>query len=227
MQSKYTREILEPIVKDSFSVSEVVRKLGLKPAGGNHRHISQAIKDSGIDTTHFKGVKHNKGKTIGPRRSINDYLSNKAKINSHTLRKRLVREGIFDHKCQKCGLSKWLEDPIPLELHHIDGNHYNNNLSNLKILCPNCHSKTHNPKLKQPKKVKRYCIDCKNECSLRSVRCKDCDIKLRQDSSPNRPDKETLLQDFKELKTYVAVGKKYNVSDNAVRKWLKYYNIQK
>ena len=41
-------------------------------------------------------------------------------------------------------LSEWMGKPIPLELHHKDGNHYNNDLSNLEILCPNCHAQTDN-----------------------------------------------------------------------------------
>ena len=49
-----------------------------------------------------------------------------------------------EHKCECCGLISWNDKPIPLELHHIDGNHYNNDLSNLQILCPNCHAQTSN-----------------------------------------------------------------------------------
>ena len=47
-------------------------------------------------------------------------------------------------KCENCGLEEWLGQPINLEIHHIDGNHYNNDLSNLQLLCPNCHSYTDN-----------------------------------------------------------------------------------
>ncbi len=64
-----------------------------------------------------------------------DYQPNKLKI-------RLLNEGYKEYKCEYCGLSKWNNLPIPLELHHIDGNRHNNKLENLKILCPNCHSQT-------------------------------------------------------------------------------------
>lgn len=46
--------------------------------------------------------------------------------------------------CEKCGISEWFGRPLSLEIHHIDGNRHNNELSNLQILCPNCHSLTDN-----------------------------------------------------------------------------------
>jgi len=56
------------------------------------------------------------------------------------LRDKLIRDGIKEKKCELCGLSTWMGKELPLELHHKDGNHYNNELSNLEIVCPNCHS---------------------------------------------------------------------------------------
>jgi Zn finger protein HypA/HybF involved in hydrogenase expression len=47
-----------------------------------------------------------------------------------------------DHKCNKCGISDWLGNPITFELEHKDGNKNNNVRENLEILCPNCHSQT-------------------------------------------------------------------------------------
>ncbi len=46
------------------------------------------------------------------------------------------------NKCEECGITEWLGNPISMEVDHIDGNKNNNDLSNLKILCPNCHSQT-------------------------------------------------------------------------------------
>ena len=44
--------------------------------------------------------------------------------------------------CSECGITEWNGKPIVLEVDHIDGHHYNNNISNLRLLCPNCHSQT-------------------------------------------------------------------------------------
>lgn len=52
----------------------------------------------------------------------------------------------YDSKCVKCG---WDEintaiGKSPLAIHHIDGNSANSTEINLELLCPNCHSLTHN-----------------------------------------------------------------------------------
>jgi hypothetical protein len=53
-----------------------------------------------------------------------------------------------DHACARCGLTEWLDKPIPLETHHKDGNPNNNEDSNLELVCPNCHVFTDNYKTK-------------------------------------------------------------------------------
>jgi hypothetical protein len=140
MKCEYTKEHLEPIVKKCFSIREVLIALQKKPCGGNYKTINKYL--IGIDTSHFKGRKWNKGRTFQAKRPISDYLGNKAPIKSYKLKKRLIREKIVESKCSGCKLEKWLDYPIPLELHHIDGDHANNKLSNLCLLCPNCHALT-------------------------------------------------------------------------------------
>ena len=61
-------------------------------------------------------------------------------VKSHILKQKLIRDGLREAKCEICGLKEWLGNPIPLELDHIDGNHYNNELNNIRIICPNCHA---------------------------------------------------------------------------------------
>ena len=58
------------------------------------------------------------------------------------LSKRLVREGYKEYKCEKCGISDYNDEPISLELNHINGVRNDHNLNNLELLCPNCHSQT-------------------------------------------------------------------------------------
>lgn len=58
------------------------------------------------------------------------------------LKNRLLQEGYKEYKCECCGLSIWNDLPIPLELHHKDGNRTNHKFENLQLLCPNCHAQT-------------------------------------------------------------------------------------
>ena len=69
------------------------------------------------------------------------------------LHDRLLKEGLKERRCECCGNTEWMGHPIVLELHHIDGDHNNNKLENLQMLCPNCHSITDNFK---SKKMKHY-----------------------------------------------------------------------
>lgn len=74
--------------------------------------------------------------------SIEQFVASNA--SNSRKRIRLIEEGIKQNKCEYCGLSTWMGNKIPLELHHKDFNHYNNSLANLEILCPNCHMIKHN-----------------------------------------------------------------------------------
>lgn len=138
----WTAADLEHAVSASFTLAEVLRRLGLRAAGGNYATIRNAIAQAGLDTSHFNGQAWSKNVVLGARRTLDAYLSTTYPISSHRLRLRLINEGIFSAKCNKCGGMEWLGEPIPLELDHRDGNPRNNQLENLELLCPNCHAQT-------------------------------------------------------------------------------------
>jgi 5-methylcytosine-specific restriction endonuclease McrA len=141
---KYSVDDLKIAVQNSRSIAQVLGKLGIVPAGGNYQTVKRRINKYDIDTSHFSGQSWNKGKTVGPKRPLIFYLKKNSIVQSFRLKKRLIAEKIFAHKCCNCSKKTWLNKKIPLELHHIDGNHNNNELSNLTLLCPNCHALTYN-----------------------------------------------------------------------------------
>ena len=145
---QYSIQEISEICKNSESYREVMLKLGYSGnSGSSATRLKKIILDNNIDVSHFKGQGHTKN--IGKRKTnINQYLNNEVKITSHKLRLRLLEEGYFEQKCDCCGLSEWLGKPIPLELHHKDGNRDNNNLNNLELRCPNCHYFTETYKTK-------------------------------------------------------------------------------
>jgi hypothetical protein len=130
-------------VRQSRSFAGALKLLGVVPAGGNYRVLHRAIERLGLDTSHFAGQSWARGTRASHRvRPIEDFLSNTYPIQSDRLRRRLINEGIFERRCSGCKLDSWMDRPIPLELDHIDGNHKNNALENLRLLCPNCHALT-------------------------------------------------------------------------------------
>lgn len=139
---KYTVEELKTAVKNSSSYRQTLIKLKVAAYGGNYEVLKKAIKHFNCDTSHFTGQGWSRGKTCAPKRKLSEYLSNSFPIQSHKLRKRLLKEGVFKHVCSACKLEDWMNQPIPLELDHISGDNKDNSLSNLRLLCPNCHAQT-------------------------------------------------------------------------------------
>lgn len=58
------------------------------------------------------------------------------------LKRKLLRESVFENACSICGLSEWRGHKLIMQLDHIDGDSSNHVLRNLRLLCPNCHSQT-------------------------------------------------------------------------------------
>lgn len=141
----FSIEEIKQIVKESNSNREVARKLGYAmDGGGSMTAILSMYKKLGLDTSHFKGQGWNKGCY-----AYETFVANTPKKNGASIRTPL--EALRGKKCECCGLSEWQNKPLQLEVHHIDGNHHNNALDNLKLLCPNCHSQTDNFRNKTPK----------------------------------------------------------------------------
>ena len=155
MKNKKTREEIESAAAKSSSIAGVCRLLKLVPSGGNYRIIHNAIEKYKIDTSHFTGQGWNINLKFKPfeGKKIEEILVKNSTYQSYKLKKRLIAEGIKKSVCESCGQSEWLEQPIPLELHHINGNNSDNRLENLRLLCPNCHALTDSYRGKNKRKL--------------------------------------------------------------------------
>jgi 5-methylcytosine-specific restriction endonuclease McrA len=129
-------EQIKQAVKESNSLFELARKLGYpSPGGGTIESLHRMIKEYNLDTSHFAGQGWRKEKY-----DYDTFTHFSFKKNGSTSALPLIK--LRGRKCEKCGLETWLNQPINLEVHHIDGDRTNNSLDNLMLLCPNCHSYT-------------------------------------------------------------------------------------
>lgn len=89
--------------------------------------------------------------------TLEEYLKTSEDVQTNKIRIKLLQEKIKPHQCECCRLTEWMGKPIPLEVHHIDGNRTNNTIENFALLCPNCHSFTDSYRGKNSRKDK--CVE--------------------------------------------------------------------
>lgn len=243
MKERYEKESFSKIVSESYSIAEVGRKLGLRQAGGTYSTIAKYIKKYELDTSHFTGQCWNFEKAHSELTSViplEDILKEGTNYKSHYLKLRLVEAGIKEYVCEKCGCDgTWQGEPITLELHHINGNHYDNRLENLQILCPNCHSQTPTHKrrlavrpdyIPNPNKkevgFKLICKNCGKEFiadrKRRSFCCVECYTTYMHQQHQIKKDTDfsNLIQLANESSTITELSEKLQVSRSIARKML-------
>ena len=274
---KYSLDELKVIAKRCFSYRQFARELGY--SSDSTDAVKEVIEKYKIDISHFKGQGWNKDNI-----DYSIFKYGKASKSEVLLRALTILRG---WKCEKCQREEWQEERIPLCIHHMDGNHINNEIDNLQVLCPNCHAQTDNycgknkanrppiteeqfvealkttpsirqalqklginyaakyyydkayylmdkydfsqKKLKPVKEIKQKqskaknkCIDCGKEIDDRATRCEECShLNARKVDRPSRDELKKLIRD----NSFLGLAKQFNVSDNAIRKWCKTYNL--
>lgn len=277
---KFTLNEIKAICAKSQSYRQFALQLGYSENSTDS--VKKLIDEYQLDISHFKGQGWSKDSV-----DMSIFQYNKSSKSDTMIRALTILRG---WKCEKCGRTEWEGQQIPLCVHHIDGNHINNQIENLQVLCPNCHAQTDNycgrnknkrppitdeqfvtalrqttsirqalQKLginyaakyyydkahqlieennivQKPKKEKQqhrkitkkskiepnHCIDCGKIINNRSQRCEDCEHKRQRKTEwPQRDELKELIR----AQPFSAIGKIYNVSDNAIRKWCKNYNL--
>lgn len=204
-------------VANSLPKAEIAKRLNCNP-----KTVNSLLEKWGIT---YKGNQGSRGRTYKTYKPANYYIDNNKPIKSDRLKQKLIRDGLKKPICEQCGNHEWMGKPIPLELHHVDGDHYNNELTNLQLLCPNCHAFTENYRgrntklntcllCEKPAKTKFCSIECSNEYNGRR-RTETRDIPVTKEELYNM-----LLES-----SFSSVGRHFSVSDNAIRNWCKYYNL--
>lgn len=145
MRNKYTKEDLENVAKQCLSWRQMLLHYGLKIAGGNYKAMQNRCKKYEINTSHFTGQGWNKEGHENFAGNINlqkRFSIHEKKRPSSKTKEVLLIHNLKENKCEICGCTEWQGKPITLQLHHKNGNPFDDRLENLQILCPNCHSQT-------------------------------------------------------------------------------------
>lgn len=234
---KASRDELQSIVDASSSIVDVLRKFNLRNCGGNSKTLRNRIIELNIDTSTMINNKRNISIERNQYSDYSDYIS---KVTSRKdIKKYILENKLIEYRCAECpneGIHNGR--PLTLQLDHIDGDNSNNELVNLRFLCPNCHSQTETYCGRKNKKIENLkCVKCGKEIRRKNKTgmCQACnveqgtysDVAKRRHSENNLVKRATKVELEELLKTtsLSAIGKTYNVSDNAVRKWCIKYGI--
>jgi hypothetical protein len=238
----YTEEEAREAVAASHSRAESLRNLGLCGTGGAGRVLKKYVELWSIPTDHFDpdiARRKNLRKTQKP---LSEVLVEKSTYPRKDVKRRLLADGLKKEECELCGQGNvWRGRPMSLILDHINGVRDDHRLENLRIVCPNCAATldTHCGRKNRIERAGRRCLHCEvrfiphyaaqrycsRRCGVRWDRSMVRGRPVPASRKVERPPYERLLEEI-EATSYRAVGRKYGVSDNAVRKCMRFYERQ-
>jgi hypothetical protein len=231
---RYTQEEAREAVAASKSWAEALRNLGMCHGGGSAAVLKKYVGIWDIPTDHFDPYAASSGPRVTARPLAEVPVDNSTYSRS-ALKQRLFREGYKPRYCELCGQGEeWHGKPMGLILDHVNGVNNDNRLENLRIVCPNCAATLDTHCGRANRYVReRECLHCGQSFEPRRSDHRYCSPACGQRSpGPTGPKPGIRKVDrppYARLKREVAamgwsaVGRRYGVSDNAVRKWVRWY----
>lgn len=203
----FSDEDFKIIVKSCCTFTGIAKKCGFRSKRW-FGPIKKRIQLLNIDISHFT----NKATAKPPYKHEDIFCANSEYSSIHRLKDKLLNIYKWKYECSICKISTWQNKKITLQIDHINGDNKDHRFCNLRFLCPNCHSQTITYAGRNITKNNK-CQDCFKKILKTSSRCVQCNNKHAMKEKP-----ESLKDDILEL-GFCGTGRKYGVSDNAIRKW--------
>lgn len=222
IMSKISDEEFANIVATSSSLKEITTRCGYSNnSGASNKIIKERLAKQGL--------------TFAPKKIERVYREDKdifiedSPVDQSTLRRRYFQGKFSPYECAICKLPPvWQGKELALTLDHINGHNHDDRLENLRWICPNCDRQLNTFAGRNiiREENKNYCIDCGAEILQSSTRCTICANKIRGLNCrvADRPEREELKSLIRSI-SFLEIGRRFGVTDNAVRKWCDTYNL--
>ena len=222
LMDNYSDEEFISIVQASTSYEDCLQNLGYHSnSGASTKRLRAKIEQLNIDISHFtrkQPVVRNEG---------NIFIKNST-ADQATLREWYKRGRYTEYKCAICGQEPfWQGKDLTLILDHINGINKDDRLENLRWVCPNCNQQldtTNGKNIHHSNHTINICIDCGKTITAKAKRCNACEYKHRTSQEVKWITREELKNLIRST-PFTTIGKRYGVSDNAVRKWCDKYGL--
>jgi hypothetical protein len=232
---RFTETEARAAVAASKSYSEALRRLGLRAAGGNHATLKKYVARWSIPVDHFDPHHSQRSQLAARSRRtpLSEILVEHSTFSRGHLKQRLYDEGVKARVCEQCGQGEeWRGRRMGLILDHINGVADDHRLENLQIVCPNC-AATLETHCGRQNRQHRTCAHCEREFWPRAARQRYCSQECGRHApclpgprphtrKVERPPYTHLVREIHAM-GWEAVGRRYGVSGNAVRKWVQQY----